>query len=566
MSKKIVIAEYISTGINYVYDAISRGYEPVVIDCPYVGKEEDVAALRADRASIRAKLPPGVTVIEETNDYEALLRQVRELAPVLVIAGSEFGVPFATRLAADLGLPGNPVSRLPEMTEKDAMHAALEAHGIRCIRGRLIQSVEEARAYYEELGVQHVVIKRMRGAGTQGVYLCSGLEEALGAVEKELSFSIENGDRDGILLMQEQIRGVEYIVNTLSCGGKHRLASMWRYDKVRLANMANAYNYCRTINRLEIGHTRLVQYAFDVLDAIGIQYGPVHGEFMIDEKGPVLIEVNCRPMGAGLGRKFTDLVFGHHETDVALDCYLDPAKFEADMNKPYRPLRKGAIKFFILPQDVVADTTPVLPISRRVRSFYSGHFESFGRQLVLPQTQSIDTAGGKVYLVHEDERTVIEDCDLLHRIEMEYPDILFQDPAKRPPVEGPCRDIQEILSALRCGGSTLVFSDRDREVQGATVIGESGLRTAYDSYDQGVLDLSRPETFADLEILITQIYEFSDKIREGGRLIIPESTYRNLPYGAEGMEILLQITGLRIEPPHCGLGDVMIASVDRRTL
>ena len=41
---------------------------------------------------------------------------------------------------------------------------------------------------------------------------------------------------------------------------------------------------------------------------------------------------------------------------------------------------------------------------------------------------------------------------------------------------------------------------------------------------------------------------------------------RNLPYGAEGMEILLQITGLRIEPPHCGLGDVMIASVDRRTL
>jgi hypothetical protein len=111
-----------------------------------------------------------------------------------------------------------------------------------------------------------------------------------------------------------------------------------------------------------------------------------------------------------------------------------------------------------------------------------------------------------------------------------------------------------------------VFSDRDHTVQGATVIGEKGLRTAYDSYDQGVLDLSRPETFADLEILITQIYEFSDKIREGGRLIIPESTYRNLPYGAEGMEILLQITGLRIEPPYCSLGGVMIASVDRRTL
>lgn len=564
MSKKIVIAEYISTGINYVYDAISRGYEPVVIDCAYVGRPHEIEELRAERAAVRAGLPAGVQIIEETDDYEALLAQVRALDPVLVVAGSEFGVPYATRLAADLGLPGNPVDRLKEMTEKDAMHAALEAHGIRCIRGRLVTSVEDARAYYEELGVQHVVVKRVRGAGTQGVYLCSGLDEALHAVEKELSFSVKNGDSDVALLMQEQIRGIEYIVNTLSCGGRHRVASMWRYDKVRLSNFTNAYNYCRTINRLEIGHSRLIQYAFDVLDAIGIQYGPVHGEFMIDEKGPVLIEVNCRPMGAGLRRKYTDLIFGHHETDVALDSYLDPAKFEADRKKPYRPLRKGAIKFFILPQDVVAETTPILPLSRRVRSFYSGRFGALGRELVLPQTRDIDSAGGRIYLLHEDEQTVIEDCDLLHRIEMEYPDILFQNSDKRPQQAGDCRDIGEILTALECGGGTLVFSDSGRPVAGATVIGEQGLRAAYDSYEQGVLDLSRPETFADLEIVITQIYEFADKIREGGLLIIPESTYRNLPYGAEGMEILLQIIGITIEPPRCGIGDVLIATVGRR--
>ena len=121
-----------------------------------------------------------------------------------------------------------------------------------------------------------------------------------------------------------------------------------------------------------------------MLDALGICYGPVHGEFMVDEKGPVLIEVNCRPMGAGLSRKFTEKLFGHHETDVALDAYLEPERFEQERKKPYRPLRKGAIKLFILPEDTRVESAPVLQIARRLKSFYSGSFERVGREPVSP--------------------------------------------------------------------------------------------------------------------------------------------------------------------------------------
>ena len=99
-----------------------------------------------------------------------------------------------------------------------------------------------------------MVIKRTRGAGSQGVYLCHGREEALCAVEKELKFSIKNQDEDVALLMQERITGTEYIVNTVSCNGRHRVVSMWIYDKVRLADGTNAYNYAQTVNRLEAGH------------------------------------------------------------------------------------------------------------------------------------------------------------------------------------------------------------------------------------------------------------------------------------------------------------------------
>jgi len=85
--------------------------------------------------------------------------------------------------------------------------------------------------------------------------------------------------------MQERIIGKEYIVNTVSCGGKHRLVSIWHYDKLPM-NGSNLYNYGVSDMRLDVGYSQLVHYAFSVLDAIGIEWGSVHGEYMIDEHGP----------------------------------------------------------------------------------------------------------------------------------------------------------------------------------------------------------------------------------------------------------------------------------------
>ena len=42
----------------------------------------------------------------------------------------------------------------------------------------------------------------------------------------------------------------------------------------------------------------LINYALRAVPALGITDGPVHGEYMIDKSGPVLIEANCRVMGA----------------------------------------------------------------------------------------------------------------------------------------------------------------------------------------------------------------------------------------------------------------------------
>ena len=42
-----------------------------------------------------------------------------------------------------------------------------------------------------------------------------------------------------------------------------------------------------------------MEYAYRVLDAVGLQYGPCHTEIMLTERGPILVEV--APAGSGLG-------------------------------------------------------------------------------------------------------------------------------------------------------------------------------------------------------------------------------------------------------------------------
>lgn len=558
MKKYIVIVEIVSTGFNYVEDVIARGYQPVVVEALYPGTEEDRAQFLEGQEIARQRLPEGTPCIRANKDYDIILEQVRKYNPIVVVAGSEYGVELATRLGSDLGLPSNPWSIIGKMTRKDEMQQALADYGIRYIRGRVVRSEAEAEAFYKELGTKNTVIKRVRSAATLGLHLCNGLEELMDAVRTELAVSASD-EHVGDILMQERIIGKEYIVNTVSCAGKHRLVSMCFYDKLQM-NGSNIYNYMETVTRLDVGESAIVRYAYDVLDAIGIQYGPVHGEFMVDEKGPVLIEINCRPIGAGQTRQFLEKIYGQHETDSALDSYLDPVKFEQERRKPYRPPRKGVIKFFILPNDVTLESAPVLQLVRQLPSYCYGVFGRLGRDPFLTRTRDLETTGGAVYLVHDDESVVKEDSAFLHMLEMQYPEMLFHQIKSEKSARVSRIPIKELMKEADCHGSTLVFSDTEKEAPDAVVVDSDSLSSAYDNYNNVIIDLSHSETFADAESLTQQIFILLSKLCESGRVLVPESTYCHLPYGEIGMEILLRARGLRIEAPLAGKGRLLIAS------
>ncbi len=91
MKRNIVICEYISTGFNYIDDALARGYEPVLLESQIAGTEEDQALFRALREPIKAKMKGRVLIPEST--YCNLPYGMEGMEILLKVAGLNIELP-----------------------------------------------------------------------------------------------------------------------------------------------------------------------------------------------------------------------------------------------------------------------------------------------------------------------------------------------------------------------------------------------------------------------------------------------------------------------------------------
>lgn len=57
--------------------------------------------------------------------------------------------------------------------------------------------------------------------------------------------------------------------------------------------------------------------------------------------------------------KFLNEISGQHETDNILDSYLKPISFKQETLQRYRLLVHGALKMFIVPEDIIAKSMPM---------------------------------------------------------------------------------------------------------------------------------------------------------------------------------------------------------------
>ena len=552
--RNILIVDAFSTGVNFIEDIIMRGYRPVVL---WTRRSDDIFALMEGvRSPIEHRFREKAGFYVEADSYEETLALVKELDPKIVLPGADLGVELAIRLAEDLGLPGNSTSNIPQMTNKYLMHKALENAGLRGIRGKIVHDREEMLEFYDREGMTGCVLKPYRGASSVDVRICDSREELIAAYDEVFSTGNYMGGEEEGMLLQERIVGTEYIVNTVSYDGRHKLSAVWKHSKKKVAGGGMVYNYTETLSRLETGCSGLIRYAFAVLDAIGVRYGNVHSEFMIDENGPVLIEINARPMGSDMPAQFLDRIWGHHETDLALDAYLHPEEFIKHIGDPFRPLAKGLKKHLISDDERDFTTAPVLSLIRRQKSFCHARL---GKAVSdhLARTVDLDTSAGVVYLANTDERQLIRDRDFLERAESLYFDMLFFGEGRKPcEGEGSVPDIKEFLKKIHPVGSVIVYSDEIDDLPDVTVVDSDTIYDAKEGYSHAILDIPHAKG-RDLETMTEIFFALADKLRIGGYIYVPESTYRNFPCGAESVEILCEASDIAIEAPDMNSAGVV---------
>ncbi|MBR2150634.1 MAG: ATP-grasp domain-containing protein [Prevotella sp.] len=436
MKKKVMVVLCASSAINYIEDIRNAGYEPVILEpsIPGVPPAEVRKELEAEYAHIKGERP---AIYAASPNYGETLEMVRTIAPCCIIPGTDFGLELATTLTHDLGLPGNNPERLPYMREKDKMQEAVKAAGLRSIRGKVVTTVEEGIAYFrEELKGKSAIVKPLRSAGSRGVVACLTEEELCNAIADDIDMVRKEKAPFIGVLVQERIVGTEYFVNTVTMGGQTVVTNVVRYDKMKLSAERPVYVSAVSLQPDDALCQMLMDYVVKVVNATGLEIGPTHTEVMVDEDGPVLIEVNARLAGACQPAEWQDQVLGLHESDIALRAYLGK-DIHTDSYNNYKAIdsadgqyayflrkRPGYFHVGVNLHDFEAEEFIGKELIESLSSTFSYH--GFEAPRFYEATKDFFTAPGLVYLVNDSAEQLQRDHEMLLEVEMNHMDKLFK--------------------------------------------------------------------------------------------------------------------------------------------
>ncbi len=560
--RNIIVVDCVSSGKNFIADIINRGFNPVVLELQ-VSESEDAKKYNDSIHRGYNSIPFDFELIYEQDSFEETVEIVKEHDPFLIVPGGERGVTLATQLSNELGLLGNPIENLEAMTLKNKMQERIAEHGLRSIRGKVVHSIEEAVEYYDSETFKEVVLKPTYSSGSASVRICQNRDEMIDALNVLFDDVNRFGDEISELLVQERINGDEYIVNTVSHKGIPRVTTVWKYNKIKTSEGAIVYDSIETVNELGLGEAEMVEYAYSVAEALGIQYGPIHGEFMIDENGPVLIEVNCRPMGASMPVTFLDRISGEHETDSILDSYLKPERFNEALKRKYELYAYGTLKLFIVPQDMIVRSTPMGGIINNLKAFHSSTLDTNLEEQFFRKTKDVNTSGGTVFLVHENHSELERNLNLLRAVEKNAFSLILHDDSAQileKDDEDYLNEIKPLVQETEKYGTGLFVTDQFVDDIDIKQVGVDALDDLQGNFEFIIINLNKSlcEMKSDEKVRI--IIETFSKLRTGGYIFIPKNTYQVLTSGRRGMEALIKILDYNIELPPYNLKDMIIAS------
>lgn len=402
---------------------------------------------------------------------------------IAVIPGAETGVELADQLACRLNLPNNGLEKSHARRNKYVMGETVRNAGVRAVKQEVCTSVEQMVAFLDTLrahdGSLSCVVKPVESAGTDHVYLCHDLDEAIYAFSQIMGKMNGIGILNECVLVQEFLRGKEYVIDKVSKNGVHKIVAIWQYEK-RNVNGANFVYFGMRLVSSETEQARVMMaYADKVLDALGFMIGPSHMEVMLNtivKDGvttyePCLVEVGARCHGGeGTWLPVALECVGYNMVTITADCYLNGPVWDI-IEKDHFPLKKAGREVDMVSR--YGGIVRSLPGDEKIRKFAS--FRSMNWEIkpgdYCPKTIDCFTRPGCVQLVADTEEDAERDLEAIHDLEV-FGLIDYSVICPRAPTIGAVVIVDPFSTGANMAATVLkwgyklilVFSERDSPV------------------------------------------------------------------------------------------------------
>lgn len=127
----------------------------------------------------------------------------------------------------------------------------------------------------------------------------------------------------------------------------------------------------------------------------------------------------------------------------------------------------------------------------------------------------------------------------------------------------PQPDFPALIRECGARGAVPVAADEAQEIPGAQCVTAESLSDAHKGFDYVIIAYQKALLPLKESACLKLLFDTMDLVRQGGKVIIPSTTYRYLSYERQGAEELMLVKGLTVEAPAAGTIERVVGTNER---
>lgn len=275
-------------GTGAYYDNVRRALQRLGVASSVICVPSSLARLRPQRDH---------QFVVCTPDKEAWIDAAAEIDRSLPVTGLVCLVDslmvHTARIAERLGLPWHPLEVAATVHDKYRMRARLQDAGVRSVPATQVESEDDVRAFAERVGWP-IVVKPVRATGSLGVARLDGPDDVAGVLDRGAQH-LHVAAAEPVFMAERFMTGPQFSVETMSEDGAHHVVALTKKysDPGTLVEVGHSL----PVMLPDVERVSLEAYLTELLDALGVRFGPTCTELVWTDDGPTVIESQLRVSG-----------------------------------------------------------------------------------------------------------------------------------------------------------------------------------------------------------------------------------------------------------------------------